>query len=85
MYPQIFKNDEITLTKIKTKILKFNFFLGKVHILPSNYHPIDNVLPKLSIVTMSPQTTKILSMSLLRQTKRLKYPYIFLNNTKIPL
>jgi hypothetical protein len=27
---------------------------GKVHIPPSNYHPIDNVPPKLSIVTMSP-------------------------------
>jgi hypothetical protein len=29
-------------------------FLGKVHKPPSNYHQIDNVPPKLSIVTMSP-------------------------------
>jgi hypothetical protein len=28
--------------------------LGKVHKPPSNYHQIDNVTSKLSIVTMSP-------------------------------
>jgi hypothetical protein len=40
---------------VKVKIL------GKVHKPPLNYHQIDNVLSKLLIVTMSPQTTKTLS------------------------
>jgi hypothetical protein len=32
--------------------------LGKVYIFPSNYYPIDNVPSKLSIWTISTQTTK---------------------------
>ena len=41
----------------------YNITLGKVHITPSNYNPINNVSHKLSIAIVSLQTTKILSMS----------------------
>ena len=47
----------------KTDYMDFRNFKEKVHIPTSNYHLVDNVLPKLSIATMSPQTTKIVNVS----------------------
>jgi hypothetical protein len=37
-----------------SRFLNYYFFLGKVHISPSNYHLIVNVPPKLPIVSIAP-------------------------------
>jgi hypothetical protein len=39
------------------------FFMGKVHIIPSNYYIIVNVSPKLLIVSMPPLNYQKMSMS----------------------
>jgi hypothetical protein len=35
MYPKFYKNDEITLAKVKTKILKYNFIFKSLRVFGS--------------------------------------------------
>jgi hypothetical protein len=51
----------------------FNYFFKKSSHTPSKYHSIDDVSPKFSIETISPQTAKTLPKSLQKLIKRQKY------------
>jgi hypothetical protein len=67
-------------------IKKNKIFLGKVHISPSNYHPIDNVSLKLSIVTMSPLNYQNIANVHPKASKKIKRPlYISQQDKNTPI